>query len=289
MTSFLAAIALVAALAGGSEGAAAAEDAIPVAKLGTITHMHGIAVDRAQPGRLHIATHHGFFVVGADGMAVRVSPVQDFMGFTPDPASATLYASGHPAEGGNLGFIVSHDGGGTWTQVSPGAGGPVDFHAMDASPANPRVLYGSYGGIQVSRDGGETWAMAGPAPEGLIDLAAAPTSADRLYAATRVGLWASADGGASWQPAGFDGEIVSLVAAGPGGAVYAFVVGRGLLSAPDRDPLAWTTVANDFGERVLLHLAFDPSDPTRAFAVTQHSEVLASADGGRSWRPFGAE
>lgn len=287
MTKAHVAIVLLAALLGAS-AQATADEAIPAAKLGTLTHIHGIAVDRAQPGRLHIATHHGFFVVGADGMAVRVSPVQDFMGFTPDPASATLYASGHPAEGGNLGFIVSHDGGGTWTQVSPGAGGPVDFHAMDASPANPRVLYGSYGGIQVSRDGGETWAMAGPAPEGLIDLAAAPTSADRLYAATRVGLWSSADGGASWQPAGFDTEIVSLVAAGPGG-VYAFVVGRGLLTAPDRDPLEWTTVAGDFGERVLLHLAFDPGDATRAFAVTQESEVLASADGGRNWRPFGAE
>jgi hypothetical protein len=45
--------------------------------------------------------------------------VQDFMGFTPHPSDpATLYSSGHPAGGGNLGFIVSEDGGGSWTQLA---------------------------------------------------------------------------------------------------------------------------------------------------------------------------
>ncbi len=79
------------------------------------------------------------------------------MGFTPHPADeSVLYASGHPAGGGNLGFIVSRDGGRGWSSLSPGVGGPVDFHQMDVSKADPSVIYGAHGGLQASRDGGRT-------------------------------------------------------------------------------------------------------------------------------------
>jgi hypothetical protein len=128
-----------------------AGDGVPLSQLRQQTHFHGLAVDPTDRSRLYLATHHGFFLLGADGMATRVSQVQDFMGFTPHPGdSRILYASGHPAAGGNLGFIASTDGGATWTQLSPGANGPVDFHQMDVSPADPNVIYGAYGNIQVS-------------------------------------------------------------------------------------------------------------------------------------------
>src|SRR3546814_2377830 len=66
---------------------------------------HGIAVDPCNPDRLYLATHHGFFAVGPDGVAQQVSETEDdFMGFTPHPSDPNvLYASGHPAGGGNLG------------------------------------------------------------------------------------------------------------------------------------------------------------------------------------------
>src|ERR687892_565539 len=120
------------------------------------THFHGIAVDPTDPSRLYLATHHGLYVVAPDGTAKRLSPVQDFMGFTPHPTDpSTLYASGHPSSGGNLGFIASEDGGGSWSQLPEGVGGPVDFHQMDVSSADPRTLYGAYAGsLQVSGDGG---------------------------------------------------------------------------------------------------------------------------------------
>lgn len=80
------------------------------------THLHGIAVDPRDRGRLYLATHHGMCVVGPDGAAQRVSETEDdFMGFTPlttDPQ--VLYAIGHPTGSGNLSFIVSRDA------VSPG-------------------------------------------------------------------------------------------------------------------------------------------------------------------------
>jgi photosystem II stability/assembly factor-like uncharacterized protein len=143
--------AAVAALVLVSASPAMAAEGVPLSQLRQQTHFHGLAVDPTDRSRLYLATHHGFFLLGADGMATRVSQVQDFMGFTPHPGdSRILYASGHPAAGGNLGFIASTDGGATWTQLSPGANGPVDFHQMDVSPADPNVIYGAYGNIQVS-------------------------------------------------------------------------------------------------------------------------------------------
>ena len=95
----------------------AAATAEPVSGLKAHTHIHGLAVDRNDPAYLLIATHHGLYRAGPDGNAELVSVVQDFMGFNPHPDDPnTLYASGHPAGGGNLGFIASSDGGKTWTR-----------------------------------------------------------------------------------------------------------------------------------------------------------------------------
>ncbi|MFQ5566387.1 MAG: WD40/YVTN/BNR-like repeat-containing protein [Paracoccaceae bacterium] len=261
-----------------------------MAELLGATHVHGLAVDRSDPGRLLIATHHGLHALRVeDGKVVPVAEGRDdFMGFTPHPADAsTLYASGHPAQGGNLGFIASADGGRTWKMLSPGAGGPVDFHQMDVSKADSSVIYGVHQGLQVSRDGGHSWERVGPAPEGLIDLAASAEDAARLYAATREGLLASRDGGQSWHPAHSLRRPVSLVEVTGDGTIYAFMLGSGLLRR-DETSLNWRTLNNDFGERYLLHLAVDPGNGERLFAVTQEKELLASSDGGRTWRLFGA-
>lgn len=73
-------------------------------KLSEVSHIHGIAVDPSDPSRLFLATHHGLFLTSPDGTASRVSDnANDYMGFTPHPTdSSLLYASGHPAGGGNM-------------------------------------------------------------------------------------------------------------------------------------------------------------------------------------------
>jgi photosystem II stability/assembly factor-like uncharacterized protein len=152
-----------------------AEAATTVYELAQVTHFHGLAVDPAETSRLYLATHDGLFIVQADGTANPLSGRRDDLtGFTPHPTKASiLYASGHPAGGGNLGFIVSGDGGTSWRQLGRGVGGPVDFHQIDVSPADSNTIYGaSAGNLQVSRDGGHTWEAVGAAPAGLMDLAA---------------------------------------------------------------------------------------------------------------------
>jgi hypothetical protein len=265
--------------------AATAAEPVPLAQL---SHIHGIGFDPAAPGSLFLATHHGLYRAAPDGTAVALSEDRsDYMGFTPDPADAgRLLASGHPEGGGNLGVIVSEDGGASWTQLSAGANGPVDFHAMTISRADPKTVYGLYGDIQISRDGGMTWSVAGPAPGRVIDLAASPSQPDQLYAATVEGLILSSDAGQSWAPIGPAGVATTMVETTSDGSIYAFFAGAGLFRLSPSDG-QWTALAGDFGESYILHLAADPADPADLVAVTDASDVIESVDGGKSWEPFG--
>jgi photosystem II stability/assembly factor-like uncharacterized protein len=256
------------------------------------THFHGIAVDAGDPDRLYLATHHGLYAVEPDGSATRLSPVQDFMGFTPHPTEPSiLYASGHPPGGGNLGFIASEDGGRYWTQLAEGAGGPVDFHQMDVSLADPETIYGAYSGnLQISREGGKEWQVVGPAPEGLIALAASSMDTGTLYAATQSGLLKSEDGGRTWQDAYWLRQPATMVHVTPDGAVYAFLVGTGLIRTTE-PKLTWQTVSGSFGDEYILHFAVDPTMEGQLYAVTMHPQthrqgIVASRDGGKTWLPL---
>ncbi len=266
-----------------------AAGSVPVSELSGKTHIHGIAVDPRDASRIYLATHHGFFVVGRDGMATRISETRDdFMGFTPHPTDPSLfYASGHPASRGNLGIIASSDGGRSWRQIAKGVGGPVDFHQMDVSKVDPNTIYGVYGGLQVSSDGGRTWTLAGRAPDGLIDLSVSAMDAKRLYAATKGGLLISTDGGKSWQAAHLLRRPATMVEVGADGSVYAFVVGAGLLRTTEPN-LNWSVVSNNFGDSYVLHLAIDPADSSALYTVTHRGDLLASTDGGRTWVSLGA-
>ena len=277
-------LAIVAAL---SSFAAPATKAETLAELPQHTHYHGIAFNRSGTSVLLLATHHGVFAVDKDGTATRVSPVQDFMGFSPDPANPlSYYASGHPASGGNSGFLRSADGGANWTQLSEGAEGPVDFHQMDVSPVDPKIIYGNYGKLQVSRDGGSTWIIAGESPPALVALAASSLDAQRLYGATEKGLYVSDDAGATWRAGAFGGEVVSM-AETANGTIYAYVLGRGLVKADEKTLDQWTVLSNAFGEAVPLHLAVDQKDHQHLALTTHKSELLESRDGGATWHVFG--
>lgn len=265
--------------------AAASAEPLKLTDVLEATHVHGLAVDADDSNRLLIAAHHGLFALDlASGMAEPISETRDdFMGFTLHPTDPVLYASGHPAAGGNLGIIVSKDGGRTWTSLSPGLNGPVDFHQMDVSRADPKIIYGAHGGLQVSRDGGTTWERVGPLPEGLIDFAASAASADTLYAGTETGIMVSRDGGRSWQPSDPTGQPVTMVHVSAGGIVHAFALEGNLLTARE-ETLQWRRVGAAPADAIILHLAVDPADPSRLYAATYQGDLLASEDGGKSWR-----
>jgi hypothetical protein len=259
-----------------------------------VTHFHGIAVDLADTSCLYLATHDGLFIVEPDDTAEPISERRgDLMGIPPHPSDPLiLYASGHPAAGGNLGFVISTDRGRSWTQLSEGVGGPVDFHQLSVSPANPKTIYGAYAGqLQVSKDGGRSWNVVGPAPEGLIDLAASSKAPGMLYAATQSGLLESDDGGMTWENAYSLHEPTTMVHVTADGAVHAFVVGTGLIETIETK-LNWQVIGKDgFVGDYVLHLAVDPTNHGNLYAITFNPQskaqaLLASKDAGKIWGPL---
>ncbi|MCC7482140.1 MAG: hypothetical protein IT541_11525 [Hyphomicrobiales bacterium] len=253
------------------------------------THFHGVSFNRGGgDAELLIATHNGMFAVMKDGTAAQISATQDFMGFSADPADPLrYYGSGHPAEGGRSGFLETRDGGATWSRVSDGVNGPVDFHGLAVSGANPKVIYGAFGGIQMSTDGGLTWQITGNIPDGLVQLAASSSDARKVFAATKSGLKVSGDSGATWGNAAFDGEIVSAIRIESDGTVFAFVLGRGFLRSAESSPADWLPLSNSFGQAIALHIAANPKDSNHLIISTQASELLESLDGGKNWKSFG--
>ncbi len=268
---------------------------IAVSALAKNTHFHGIAVGLKDSLRLYLATHHGLYVVTPDGNAMRVSDTgDDFMGFTPHPVDpSVLYASGHPANGGSLGFITSLDGGKSWKKIADGVGGPVDFHKMDVSRADPNVVFGVFRGLQMSKDGGRSWKMIGPAPEGTIDIAASARDANTIFAATQLGIVRSVDGGRSWTPAHLLRRTATMIYAASDGRLYAFQIGAGLIRTTDPG-LAWQLVSNDFGDEYILHFAVDPSNKMNMYGITLNSKtrrqsITVSGDGGATWKALGTD
>jgi photosystem II stability/assembly factor-like uncharacterized protein len=248
------------------------------------THVHGLAWDPADPDRLLIATHHGLIAL-EDGALEAVSERRDdFMGFSVHPSGNGVYlASGHPPGGGNLGVIISRDAGRTWEMLSPGAGGPVDFHQLDVSKANPEIIAGVYGSIQASRDGGRTWTVTGPPPAPMIGLALSAATPEKVYAATQAGLFESPDLGSSWVKSSTSSEApATMVTTMADGTVFVYDVENGLTwKAAGSD--AFEPVGPAFTDDAILHLAVKDGEMA---AATYKGAMLRSLDGGRSWAPL---
>ena len=74
----------------------------------------------------------------------------------------------------------------------------------------------------------------------------------------------------------------------PDGAVYAFVVGTGLIQTSE-PKLSWQTISgNAFGGGYLLHFAVDPTSASKLYAISfdpqsKAQAVLASNDAGKNW------
>ncbi|MBI5698551.1 MAG: hypothetical protein HZC29_08775 [Thaumarchaeota archaeon] len=107
-------------------------------------HIHGLGIDPADRTLLYIATHGDFYQSVNGGPPIKVDEQRaDYMAFNaPYSSDAPLYASGHPATGGNTGLIKSIDGGKTWQQVATVLDPPVDFHAMGVSKSDPNLIIG---------------------------------------------------------------------------------------------------------------------------------------------------
>ncbi len=260
-------------------------------------HIHGLAVDPADPAVVYIATHAGLVKGVQDREWQFVGDDRsDFMGFTGHPTvPGLMVASGHPAEDSHgpnpRGVIVSRDGGRTWRPLA--LEGVADFHVLTLSRTDGDTLYGwnvvrNPGLYRVSRRNGGWKRLEARGLTDVFSLAAHPTERDTLLAGTRFGLLASRDGGQSWADLGsaLRGVPVTAIAFHPEKpeALMAYAVHPELGLIQSRDGgRTWASLGMFLGrEDAVSHIAFHRA-PGRIYLATFGSDLYRSTDGGRRW------
>lgn len=265
-----------------------------------VHHIHGLAVDQRDPDVLYVATHTGLVRVRPNGAPEWIGNHRfDLMGFTVHPREAGLiYASGHPdlatyrRQGiGNLGLLVSRDGGRAWQTVA--FKGEADFHALAYSPRNGGTLYGwsvagQTGFYRISATSWMGERLPAPGLANVLSLAASPDAEGPLLAGTKAGLMGSRDAGNTWSPVATlpaDGSVTAIAyhASDPL-KVYADVArpDRGLMRSRDGGA-TWESTSFAGGVRTsVVAIAVGPDE--NVALATADSTVLRSRDAGRTWQ-----
>ncbi len=252
-------------------------------------HLHGLMV--RPDGDVYIATHTGLYLLRNDKDLYRIGSVRDdLMGSSMHPKDPNkVYASGHPARGGNLGVVVSEDGGVNWKQIFRGLGGEaVDFHAMALSNADPNILYGWHSNrLYVTQDGGKTWRFANAKGlSNVVTLAADTKMSNKVYAGAYLGLYLSEDRGETWSlrsNVGFVGGIA--VDPRDNNAIYAFTEQHGMAKSQDGGA-SWLAIADGISIRppeAILYVAIHPQNSNVIYAGTTANKIFKSENGGSMW------
>lgn len=248
---------------------------------------HGLSVDRSDSSKVYIATHSGLLMMKNDNKILqRVGTAQDdYMGFSAHPSDSNIfYTSGHPSSGGNLGVQKSIDGGQTWKKISDGVDGPVDFHAMAISQADPSTLYGiSQGQIQRSDNDGKDWVSLSNGLPDAYALAISPQTKEEVFGATSTGIFISRDGGLTWLKSGLEDTTSALTfVPNDDQKLLAYSVTQGFVNSSDAGK-TWSKFG-DYQGPPILHIAYDFKNPQNIYAVNQSLEIYKSSDGGINWK-----
>ncbi len=255
-------------------------------------HIHGLGIDPADRNILYIATHGDFYQSVNGGPPVKVDEKRaDYMAFNaPYAQGIPLYASGHPATGGNTGLIKSADGGKTWQQVATILDPPVDFHAMGVSKSDPNVIigYDSAGrGLFKTVDAGQNWQTL-QFPEYISALAVSPSDPNVVFAATGKGIYQSNDGANTWTKIEqYKGLLIFALVFDENGVLYASSDTFGLSKSSD---LGQTWEKINSPNITIMNIAVDAQN--KILYVAGHvpdgfQEVYKSSDDGNSWDLIG--
>ena len=258
---------------------------------------------------IYLATHNGLYNKKQNSSWVKVgSDKSDLMGFVINPnKEGVMYSSGHPVNGGNLGFRMSTDSGKTWQTISSVTDNPIDFHAMSISPLNNDILYGSPGGgyaLFITKDEGKTWSIITSIPSQIVSIAANPLDANGVYIGTGSGLFYSNDKGNNWKK--IESELIGdSVVTGLGfnqnNELFAYVMpniepsnnnnnGNGYITKLDESGKNWTKTNGQIPDvKAAWKFALGQNDDIYTIVSQQTSQndiassVYKSIDNGNSW------
>ncbi len=255
------------------------------------THIHGLAVDRGDSNRLYIATHNGTFLLTNDkDLSVVGRAHDDYMGFSPDPKDPNvLFSSGHPQGGDNLGVQRSDDGGQTWRKLSQGdSNGPVDFHSMTVSEANPNILYGWFRGkVYRSMDGGTTWKVLPNQLPPVVSFSTDLRDDTIVYAGTLNGILKSTDRGEIWvsMPEFENDAVVDMDIDAQNGDMIFATEKRGIVRVgPGSEGGTIIEKMGTFPEgKTPSQIAVDRKNPHVLYAAVDHT-LYKSTNSGKTWQ-----
>jgi len=263
-----------------------------------------LAVDPSTPGTVYAGVSpRGVFkssdageswiqILGSNGVG---AAALDILEVVVDPADpSTLYAAT------SKGMYKTVDGGLRWTSQNEGlelddpqyGGAEVSALALDAQ--SPRSLYASTAkGLFKTSNGGETWNRAGAGlPAGFHPIAIAAQGSFVYVSVLNQGLFRSVDAGSSWLPAqAIFGSYISDLEIDPRQPATVYSTEGGIAKSTDGGA-TWRRLDGSFRSVRAWSVLFDPTVPTRAYAVTE-AGVFRSEDSGAQWTltdfglPFG--
>jgi len=259
-------------------------------------HGHGLSFS-ADGGALIAPSERGLAIYEGGRWDEPAGDSGGFSGFS--ASERALYSSGHAQAGHRArGLIRSTDGGRTWRALA--LEGEADFpmvaagyrtgvvYVLSAKPNSAMPVPG----IHVTFDEGKSWQRADTRGlKGEIHgLAAHPSDAGVVAAATGSGLYLSRDAGQSFRrldgrgPAtalafDLDGKRVRYARALSGELVESALDGR------QRRSLRLPQLEGDY----VTCLAQNPKVGQALAFATRRREVYVTSDGGRSWRRLSAE
>ncbi len=185
----------------------------------------------------------------------------------------------------------SADGGVSWNPIPlPGPGGDGRITAVAASDSG-RALYVAGRGIGVIRstDAGQTWTSRadGLPSRHVTAFAIHSDQPGTLYAAfAKEGIYRSEDAGARWKKmdGGPGAEIRQFLHSGMEGSMQ---TGWLFAATPDgvrrsMDCFCGWRPAGKLPDGAVLDVAYDPMQPKRVYASTDHG-LFRSGDGGETW------
>ena len=218
----------------------------------------------------------------------------------------TVYAGSEPAT-----IFQSQDGGQTWNECAAFRAVPESqqwfFHSdtrgahvrdLRMAPHDPRCFYAGIevGGVVGSHDNAASWQQLPGTHDDIHCISLSAARPQTVYVATARGPYRSDDEGQHWEliNEGLQRPYTLHIAAAPDDAdVVLVTVSR---NAGRQQPQFYRSttggrtwqLVEGLGSDADMVVAFewDPSDPARVYAGTDHGQLFCSLDRGVSWEPL---